>query len=320
MPMWPELLKSIRIELLTSLSSEEQRDSSVLLRGKPTSQRLIEVASLLRNSRETQFEIAFLKEVTPIDGTTTKTHKAILSLCPRGIMTFNYDKAHEASFRKNVWKIILPDNDQMLNEVLQGQFTSQFLLKAHGTIDKPDSMVLTYESYRNLFVKHPAYRAFVQNILTNFNLIIIGFGGEDPDFEMFIDSILAQFGSPIHRHIIIRREKKPSAFSILLKRRYGIDTLSIEDYGDISRILFDATCLAGPKLSEVLENCLNPETEIRTYAHKQLAGLSKPGKELASSVLRKRIKGETDPSKLSKLVYSPGKVGLIDQKNWHFLM
>src|SRR5205809_4931657 len=83
-----------------------------------------------------------------------------------------------------------------------------FLVKAHGSIGVNDgrdySVVLTAESYRDLFVKQPAYRAFLQHVFTNFNMLIVGFGMADPDFDLLLHDVLSQFGSPLQNHVLIR--------------------------------------------------------------------------------------------------------------------
>jgi hypothetical protein len=176
---------------------------------------------------------------TPEDGQTTETHRALLDLQPRGIVTWNYDDAHENSLqeRGQCWKVLDPWNESLLVAIRSG-LREPFLLKAHGSVGNRTlsgedltpyhSVVLSSESYRDIAVRQPAYRGFMQHIFTNFNLLIVGFGMADPDFDLLLGQVFGQYGFSIQTHVLIRvasEQEETKGQEVRLRRDHGIRTL-----------------------------------------------------------------------------------------------
>ncbi|MZP31402.1 hypothetical protein GTO91_17035 [Heliobacterium undosum] len=331
MPNWIELLERIKEKLEDILSEEEKKELGILIHKKASGNELIEAASVLRHGREKEFDSWFKEFVLLKDGAHSDTHKALLDVSPRGILTFNYDDAHENTIRKfgdiKEWDKILPEEESLLSESLRDQIRRPFLLKGHGCISDIKSIVLTNESYRDLFVRYPTYRAFVQNILTNFNLLIVGFRLSDPDFDLFTQEIATRYGSPIREHVAFMHEKEISrSQEIILKRRYGIHLLRIKDFAHIPVIIKAALETASPTLDKIIRDCVADNNEVRRQAHRKISSLSKNGKICLSEVLRKEIDKlmkntkMKDISRLSELIYTLGIIDSDNKTNKEFLI
>lgn len=52
-------------------------------------------------------------------------------------------------------------------------------------------MIITRESYRDLIVRYPHYKAFSLQIFMNYLLLIVGFGMSGPDFETIMQSFFS---------------------------------------------------------------------------------------------------------------------------------
>ncbi len=151
---------------------------------------------------------------------------------------------------------IVPSDEVALRQALTVALRP-FYLKAHGSLDSTSELVLTEESYRELLVRSPAYRGFVQICLTNFNLLFVGFRLSDPDFDTFIDSIAHQFGSPLRNHVAIFHEEETTVNDIALRRKYGIHVLYVSDFVHIPFILQNSLTVPGPRLNEYLSMALS---------------------------------------------------------------
>lgn len=320
LPQWRPLLKTLQKQLRHLLADDEKREVARLLREGTSNEELIEAATLLWRGREEKFDKLLRAAVTHKSRDTSDTHRALLELHPRGILTFNYDLAHENSFprqrSKEKWNVILPWQEDKLRGALESRCESPFLLKAHGSLkDKEHPLVLTYEAYRELLVKHPLYRTFVQNLLINFNLLIVGFGLSDPDFDQFIESLSAQVGAPLRTHIVIRH-KDQTAKENYLRLRFGIRTLYIDDFQHIPDVIRDAIRRTGPVLDKTIEKCLDSEKKTRTQGHDELSQLGRAGRERASHVLRARIDTYSNNiNKLSEIAYSLGELNPAEARN-----
>jgi hypothetical protein len=333
-PNWADLLGDLliaRIEMGRA-GSLPQEDVEALVHPKATGRALIEAASLLRAGWP-EFDVRFREAVTPAEIQDPKLreqkdqlHRAILELAPRGILTFNYDREHERAIRTlggdldrwNVLNPIDPAHDETMRRALEGNLAQPFLMKAHGSLDSAEDLVLTFESYRELIAKRPAYLAFVQNLFTNFHFVIVGFSISDPDFDLFRDTMAAQFGSPLRNHVVIRGplEDEPTkrADAVVLRRRYGIHTLHAGAYDRIPEVLRLAARTPGQDLDETVRLCLSSRVEERNLAHQRLRRLGPAGKRVASRVLRDRIVfPSSSTTDLSEMVYS---LGALDPHEW----
>lgn len=311
LPGWYELIERLLHRFRAKLPIEDARDcDSILQEGtKAPGSRLIEAASLLRKSCGARFDAAVRRENTPRVGQTSPTHRALLGLHPRGIITFNYDDAHEnaaVGFRSK-FRLLLPAQEHAIRLALRQKLEGPFLLKAHGSIHGRAPLVLTYETYRDLLIRQPAYRAFLQAILTNYHLLIVGFGLADPDFDLFLNTIASTFGSPLQGHVVITHvDNSLPGREVELRRRYGIHTLLVKDFGEIPTLIDKAAKTAGPRLRSLLTQAIKGSLGERSRAHAGLRRLGPAGKECAQAWLRGRLGNERGVHYRSELAYSLG--------------
>jgi SIR2-like domain len=156
-----------------------------------------------------------------------------------------------------------PALEQRFGAALQKRLREFFLLKAHGSVGSGAGLVLTVEEYRDLLAKNPSFRAFVQNLFTNFNFLMVGYGLDDPDFDLFLRTMGEQFAGPLQEHIVLRRIDQRHRREEVEQRLYGIRTLHLNDFGEIPEALRQAARTAGPRLRETLDRCLASAHEER---------------------------------------------------------
>lgn len=184
-------------------------------------ERLTAVASLLHKTNPKVFK-EILQEIVTTDGDqTTKMHEVITELNPLGIMTYNYDTAHEAAWdhKKVDYDLIVPADREKIRKMMRDGLKGHFILKAHGTTKNKDSLVLTNESYSELFTTYSYYKTLVQHILMNHQLLIVGFGMSDPDFDKMIQDLFTTFGGPIQNHVVIAHESTRSRKDVLYQHK-----------------------------------------------------------------------------------------------------
>jgi len=341
-PDWFGLARTLYREALSEHAQELEaepyaiRDLEALLgreQQKVTGTDIIQAASILRKFfPEGEFDRRVKRAVTPEPGQTSETHRAIVELLPRGIVTWNYDDAHEnALVEKQLhWgKPLMPWDEQRLTHGIRTSIAEPFLLKAHGSISEESgreySVILTSESYRDLFVREPAYRAFLQHLFTNFNMLIVGFGMADPDFDLLLHDVFAQFGSPIQNHVLIRsatQEGEMQGQEVLLRRLYGIQTLYISNWGYLPHVLRDAAISPGPRLNLAIRGCLNHSSLLaRQQAHATLSRLGPAGRAFATKILLGKLRIEDLSWRdESELVYSLGSLDVADPQINRFLL
>ncbi|MCM1414479.1 MAG: SIR2 family protein, partial [bacterium] len=148
-PDWKELLDKLAKKLNDKLDKEQKKDIKNLLAKNATGEQMIEAATILKRADKKLFDQSFVNAVKLKEGIFSPTHKCLLELCPNGIITYNYDEAHENALKasaKNDWIVLTPYEEDKIVEIVLNRFNQKFLLKAHGTVSKKDNMVLTRDS------------------------------------------------------------------------------------------------------------------------------------------------------------------------------
>jgi len=292
-PDWFRLLQSIRARLEDRLTEAERQDLDILLTKHSPGEHMIEASSILYHREPELFMDALADSVDLQEGATSLAHRRLLELDPKGILTYNYDAAHENAIaqdsRCGVWETVLPSDNERIVKILKHTLGAHFLFKMHGTADQRGSLVLTRESYRDLFTRYPYYKPFLQQIFTNHHLLIVGFGMSDPDFETLLRDVFSTFGSPIQEHIVFKHIKTKSAQDTLYRLRYGLNFLYVEDFAHIPQILADCIRTPGTLLREILDKSVSPALEHRGEAHSKARQLSLIGKRCLADLLEDRI-------------------------------
>jgi len=277
------------------------------------SDELILAASIIREPDPTEFDKRFLEAISEAPGECSPTHEAILDLVPRGILTFNYDGGHEEACRRrgHAYIALNPtdgDSEQQFRDLLERRLKDFFLLKAHGSVDSASPLVLTTAEYRNLLGKNPSFRAFVQNLFTNFSFLMVGYGLDDPDFDLFLRTMAEQFAGPLQHHVVLRPLAQRHRREEVERRLYGIHTLHINDFPEVPGVLRQAATTAGPALRRSLDDCLSVDHHTRRRAHAMLENLGPAGRAVAGQALVKRL-SDHDSFIVSEAAYS---LGLLD--------
>lgn len=112
-------------------------------------------------------------------------HMQLLALPWKDVFTTNYDTlldrtASELNEQgKRVYSLIT--NDQEI-----GMSSPPFLMKLHGDIKSPKTIVITEEDYRKYPSQHQAMIAHIQHTIMLETLVLIGFSGNDPNFIQWL--------------------------------------------------------------------------------------------------------------------------------------
>ena len=248
------------------------------------------------------YELLALETEEVFDGFDEK-HANIVSLHPRGIITFNYDKCHENAFNagnSKLSKLLYSDSDELKTH-LNNNFDETILIKAHGCVSDPNSLVLTSSSYYNVLNTYRTYRAVMQHIMSRFTVLIVGFGLRDRDFDVMLQSLEKDFGSSVQDHIVILEYDKNDtseknqlkiAEIAALEAQYGIKPLYVKSYDEIPGLLQELQSNEGQWITELTEKATSLDAGISKPARKDLVGLSDIGKTQVKNNLVNALTGD----------------------------
>jgi hypothetical protein len=122
------------------------------------------------------------------------THRAIVSTDYRAFVTTNYDRLIEDAFylqRHVSASVMMPDSVLMLATALYESYP--FVLKLHGSITAPPSIVLTEDDYDRLVFQTPHLRLFLHALSLSYTLLFVGYSLTDPDFRLILKELKLTF-------------------------------------------------------------------------------------------------------------------------------
>lgn len=113
------------------------------------------------------------------------------------IFTTNYDKLLEKTFRFEHGDdppiIIFPEQLGYIEE------SEIKIIKLHGDIDHPSTIVLTRSDYRKYERTHNDFVDKLRHCINNYTILFVGFGLQDPNFKRIYDDARNLFDTTKHR-------------------------------------------------------------------------------------------------------------------------
>lgn len=140
-----------------------------------------------------------------------------------GVITTNYDDLLESIFPE--FKVFVGQDDL----IFQRNFEVGEIYKIHGSVDKPDSMVLDESDYKKLSETQDYLAAKLLTIFMEYPMVFIGYSLSDPDIMSILQSIARCLGP---NYLALLRDR----FIFVTRGADGISTrtISYPDIGEIS--------------------------------------------------------------------------------------
>lgn len=139
----------------------------------------------------------------------TEKHKIITQIPFSAIVTTNYDKLIESAYafiNKSLPPIYTFDNSpDIVSALSSNRF---FVLKAHGDIDRKETIILSERDYRDVVYRQPGYRAALNAIFIMKTVLFIGASLADPDIKLVLESVSESFTGkgPTHYALLPMKE------------------------------------------------------------------------------------------------------------------
>lgn len=159
---------------------------------------------------------------------TSRAHKAATRIRFRGFITTNYDDLIENAYvvtqRRALPRFYEDTAATMLDSWRRRQ---QFILKMHGDLVKPASIILGSRSYDRIMYSNEAFSRAIETIIGASSLLFVGFGGTDPNLERLL-ARTAIFDGRSKRHWLLTSAS--SMPSLRAKRLWEDKGLNIVTY------------------------------------------------------------------------------------------
>ena len=166
--------------------------------------------------------------------------------------TTNYDKLIERELEKNGKKAEVKMESKQLANALKNRDTVVY--KMHGDVDHPADAVLTKDDYILYNKNRPLFRTILKGDLISKKFLFIGFSFEDPNLDYILGQIHSLLDENVTEHYCFFRKVQESDYEdpeeygyesakqeLRVKdlKRYGIQTVFVDDYSEITVVLRD---------------------------------------------------------------------------------
>lgn len=166
--------------------------------------------------------------------------------------TTNYDKLIENGIEKMGRKVDVKIDSDQLSNIQKNR--DAVVYKMHGDVNHSANAVLTKDDYVLYDKKRPFFRTILKGDLISKRLLFIGFSFEDPNFDYVLGQIHALLDENVAEHYCFFRkvqksdyikdedywyEKLKQELRVRDLARYGIQTVFVDDYSEITEILRD---------------------------------------------------------------------------------
>ena len=214
---------------------------------------LVSLAQYHVNENKTRSKInrKILEEFTE-DTEETDNHRIIARLPISSVWTTNYDALIENSFLKeNKVADIKYNNKQILTNRPKRDVV---VYKMHGDVSNPDDAILTKEQYEQYHQTHEPFINALTGELTTKTFLFIGFSFTDPNLDYILSRLNFRFNTSKRQHYCLVKKhimgdqqnpdqatseynSRKQALIINDLKRYGIKSLLVDNYNDITTIL-----------------------------------------------------------------------------------
>jgi hypothetical protein len=192
LPTWKQLLLRGIDDLVSSLPEGDGHQKE--LRELVDQGKLLEVADFCKEKLGAAYHQFLTEQLRGDREALPGTHDALMHLPFSAWVTTNYDKLLERAFAKvkgGFPKTLTHEDTEALGRQLFDG--GQFILKAHGDIDRPETVVLTSRDYSRIIHANPAFNEVFSGLLLTKALLFVGYSLADPDFRLLMDRQLTHF-------------------------------------------------------------------------------------------------------------------------------
>lgn len=122
-------------------------------------------------------------------------HKDIFALDSRIVATPNFDKIYEtyANSEANGSIVVKQHYDSDVTSCIRG--SDRLILKVHGTIDSPNSLIFTRAEYAEARIKYSSFYELLEALALTHTFIFLGCGVNDPDIKLLLEDTLFKHDS-----------------------------------------------------------------------------------------------------------------------------
>ena len=209
LPSWATLIEPLREELGARISPSASH---------------LDVAELYETSYGRSELVRYLKrELGDVRYQSNRTHDLIVSLPVQRIYTTNFDDLLErAAHKKGINRHVIHD----ASHVGFSDTSTLSIVKLHGDLAAPGSLVISANDYYGYFTRNPAVADLLKVELQTHTVLFLGYSFSDPDFGMILGKVAAQSGPD--RPLLYSLQLSPRDLAVRGLEKRGIKVIPLD--------------------------------------------------------------------------------------------
>jgi LmbE family N-acetylglucosaminyl deacetylase len=222
LPNWPQLLRQM---LDWAQAHGVEMSDRAELEGYIAGDEVLLAAEELQERMGNERFRKFMSEVFRRQGLKpTEAHLLIPRIPFAAAVTTNYEDLLETAYTVINGEKPHVFTHRDVSELSAALRTDEFyILKAHGTIDRMETIVLGHRSYRDVIHSNRPYRQHLTSLFSGKTVLFIGFGLTDPDLLLLLDEMRAIFSDRTGHHFALMDERSvPAVKRKRFEKDYGI--------------------------------------------------------------------------------------------------
>jgi hypothetical protein len=234
LPSWPWLTRRMCREIM-ALSPSTEHES---LRAFFVEEGPLDCAQLFRqtvgeaNYRE--FLLAQFDSSRQPFIRTTPSHAALARLDLPLLFTTNYDELIEAAYLEAGQPLRVSIREEQF-KARRPEKPQRHLVKLHGSIDQPDTIVLTRLDYARARTDRTEMLRSLRNEMAETAFLFVGFSLSDPNFNLIHDDIRLVYGMNLPPSYTVQGRRNPIKDRYL--RSLGVNTIWLDSWNDMPEFL-----------------------------------------------------------------------------------
>lgn len=226
LPTWKQMIRQIAARLPADFNSDAPFNPEVYLR----------IPEYLYEQDDSPGHAAYYRAITEIlksEAPANPIDELIFEIRPHHIVTTNVDDLLERSDSLNtrLYAVVSQDAD------LLSVSSDRYLIKMHGDIKDPKTVVVKESDYLDYEQNHPLVATFIRSLLINHTFLFIGYSLNDYNLNLILNWI--NFFRKQHRvarrpQNILVQTKTPSPYEV---RRLASRNLSVVDLNTLPEVI-----------------------------------------------------------------------------------
>lgn len=234
LPSWPWLINRMCREILIRSPQEEHGS----LRAFFIEEGPLDCAQLFRQTvgeaSYREFLVAQFDTSRQQFINATESHTALVRLDLPLLFTTNYDELIEAAYLSAGQSLRVSITEEQFR-ARRAERPRRHLVKLHGSIDQPDTIVPTRLDYARARAERTEMLSALRNEMIDTAFLFVGFSLSDPNFNLIHDDIRLVYGMNLPASYTVQGRRNP------VKERYlgslGVNTVWLDSWNDMPDFL-----------------------------------------------------------------------------------